>query len=291
MNILNDNTIEINGEVISIPYNERNKLLTKEDVKSSIKRFNVDIVVNNLSIYQQALTHKSYTKKDLLTPEILSRFKNKFSPNLVELQEASNERLEFLGDTVIKLIVSHYLFIRYENEDEGFMTRLKTKIENRDTLAILAKKIGLDNFLLVSQQIESVTGRTSDKLLEDAFESYIGALYLDSGFENCHKFITNILESEIDYAEILCNDSNYKDQLLRYYHKNKWSHPLYIEISHDGPPHRRVFTMGVKDNDGNIVGTGKDKSKRKAEQTSAKKALIHFGVIKEDKMDENELDI
>lgn len=278
----NDNIMEINGESISIPFNEKNKLITKYDVIQSIKTYNVDIEIKRLNLYQQALTHKSYVSKDVLTQELYKKYVEKYGKNVVELQNESNERLEFLGDTVIKVIVSEYLFRRYPEEDEGFMTRLKTKIENRDTLALLARKIGLDKFLLVSSQIEMMAGRTSDKFLEDAFEAYMGALYLDNGFEVCYKFMNNILETEIDYADLLCNDTNYKDQLLRYYHKQKWSHPIYVEQSHIGPAHNRLFTMTVMSNDGKrVVGIGKDKSKRRAEQMAARKALIHFNIISE----------
>lgn len=283
------NIIEIDNEILSIPFNEKNKLITKEDVINSIKKYNVDINVNKLELFQQALTHKSYVIKDVLNPEILKKYRHKFSNNMVELQKESNERLEFFGDTVIKKIISKYLFNRYPDQDEGFMTKLKTKIENRETLANLARKIKLDDFLLISQQIESTGGRLSDKFLEDAFEAYLGALNENSGDEVCEKFIYNILETEIDYADILNNDTNYKDQLLRYYHKQKWSHPIYIEKAHFGPPHNRLFTMAVMSKDGKtIVGLGKDKSKRRAEQLAAKKALIFFNVIN-DENDEIEI--
>lgn len=290
MNFLDSNTvIDENQEKISIPYNERNKSIKKEDVKNIISKFNVVISAEKMEVYQRALTHKSYVKKDVLTPEILKISKSMIVENVVELQDKSNERLEFLGDTVIKLIVSNYLFQRYYYEDEGFMTRLKTKIENRKSLAHLARIIGIDDFLLISKQIEKNIGRTSDKILEDAFESFIGALFLDSGFQVCNDFITNILESEIDYADLLYKDTNYKDQLLRYYHKNKWNHPEYVEISHEGPPHKRIFTMGVTDSVGAVIGIGIDSSKRKAEQTAAKKALIHFNLLNDDQMTEDDI--
>jgi dsRNA-specific ribonuclease len=110
----------------------------------------------------------------------------------------------------------------------------------------------------------------------------MGALYLDGGFDICRTIIIKFLEEEIDFAEILYNDNNYKDQLLRHYHKNKWSYPTYTEMKAEGPLHCRIYTIGVKDNENRIVGIGVDHSKRKAEQIASKKALVFFGVIEDD---------
>jgi len=162
------------------------------------------------------------------------------------------------------------------------MTRLKTKLENRQAFAKFGKLLGLDKYVLVSYQLEQKMGRTSEKVLEDCFEAFMGALYLDGGFDICRNIVIKFLEDEIDFAEILYNDNNYKDQLLRYYHKNKWSYPTYTEMKAEGPLHCRIYTIGVKDNNGKIVGIGIDHSKRKAEQIASKKALIYFNVIEED---------
>ncbi len=276
--------IEVNQEKVSVPYNPKNKLVTDEDIKRILSKYDIVIEVGNLDHYQKALTHISYTKKDIWTDDLIVKVRSDFPKETVELQEVCNERLEFLGDSVIKVIISNYLFNRYYYKDEGFMTKLKTNLEDKKSLSRLAKVIGLDEFILVSAQVEGTTGRTSEKILEDAFESFLGALFLDQGFLVCQKFITNILETEIDYSEILYKDTNYKDQLLRFYHQNKWKHPVYHEISHEGPPHNRIFTMGVTDSDGNVIGIGTDRSKKKAEQRSAKKALIHFGLLNDDQI-------
>lgn len=277
-----------NDEFID-PYNDYNKLITVKDIKYMFKKFDLDIEPININYYINALTHKSYIKKeyyDMHINQIMSNIKQK-PINTIELLELSNERLEFLGDTVIKCIVSGYLFIRYGYEDEGFMTRLKTKIENRQSLARFAKKLGIDEFMIISKQIEDNNGRSSDKLLEDCFEAFLGALYLDVGFEICRNFMYIILETEIEYSELLYKDTNYKDQLLRFYHQNKWSHPQYIEVEKEGPSNKRLYVMGVKDQIGNIVANAKATSKQKAEQLASMYALYYFKVINEDQMIDN----
>jgi len=279
-------TTSINNEEYVDPYNSNNKLITLNDVINMFRKFEIEVEPKNINYYINALTHKSYIKKeyyDTYMNQLASNVKEN-SKKSVDLQDQSNERLEFLGDTVIKCIVSGYLFTRYQYEDEGFMTRLKTKIENRQSLAKFAKILGIDEFMIISSQIDDNNGRNSEKLLEDCYESFLGALYLDLGFEVCRKFMYIILETEIEYSEILYKDTNYKDQLLRFYHQNKWSYPQYVQLSADGLPNKRVFIMGVKDPHGNVIAQGKGSSKQKAEQIASMLALHHYNIIKDDQM-------
>lgn len=216
-------------EPVIIPYNPKNILIQDYHLKDILGNFGIQIDVIDIELFRQALTHKSYIKKDFYNKNLdeLIKYKKKM-PDVLELQEESNERLEFLGDTVIKAIISEYLFERYPTQDEGFMTKLKTKIENRESLARWAKIIGLDKFVIISSQNEeSNNGRTNEKILEDAFESFMGALKKDTNFETCNKLIRNLLENQIDWSEILYKDCNYKDQLQRYYHSLKWEHPKF----------------------------------------------------------------
>ena len=275
-----------------IPYNPKNKLITDSDVKKIGSKFNINIPVKNIEIYIQSLTHKSYIKKEYYN-SVLDNEEKYIKDNIVRLQDNSNERLEFLGDTIIKAVVSHYLFERYPNEDEGFMTKLKTKIEDKSSLAKFAKIIGLDEFIIVSKQNEiSGISRVNDKILEDAFESFIGALFLDTdNFNICRNFIRYILENEIDYADIIFNDNNYKDQLLRFYHSNKWKHPEYICIKEEGYGNKKIFTIGVMDKNKNIIAKACDSSKRKAEQKVSKFALYKYNKLNEEQLNDSELDL
>lgn len=285
-NIINKTQININNTNISLddyidPLNEQNKLITLSDVVNLFKKFNMNIEPKNIDYYINALTHKSYIKKEYYDLHLVSNSKK----NALELLEQSNERLELLGDTIIKSVMTGYLFLRYRHEDEGFITRLKTKMENRQSLAKFAKILGIDEYMIISVQIEDNNGRNSEKLLEDCFESFVGALYLDVGFEICRQFITIILETEIDYANLLYKDTNYKDQLLRFYHQNKWSFPQYVLLNSDGQPHKRMFVMGVKDYRNEIIAQAKAPSKQKAEQLASMYALYKFNVITEEQMD------
>jgi dsRNA-specific ribonuclease len=269
---------------ILVPFNKKNVLIQPEDVSNILLKFNLKHNVKHLELFQEGLTHKSYTKQEYNLNSIL-----KYKKDELDLFNRSYERLEFLGDTICKASISGYIFERYPNEDEGFMTRLKTKLENRQAFAKFGKLLGLDQYVLISHQLEQKMGRTSEKIMEDCFEAFMGALYLDAGFDICRKILIQFLENEIDFAEILYNDNNYKDQLLRFYHKNKWSYPVYSDMKAEGPLHCRIYTIGVKDNTGSIVGIGVDHSKRKAEQIASKKALIFFGVIVEDNKEIEEI--
>jgi ribonuclease-3 len=267
------------------PYNIYNMLIVPEDITLMFKKFKIKIVPNDIMLYQEALTHTSYTKNEYINIDPSILINN--VPNTLNLFDKSNERLEFLGDTVIKCIFSEYLFKRFDTENEGFLTKLKTKIEDKESLARYAKRLGIEQYLIISKHIEENNGRNSSKLLEDAFEAFIGALYLDLGFEICKDFLTIILETEVDYAGILYQDTNYKNQLLIFYHKNKWSNPIYVEIKSEGPINKRLFTMGVKNFNNEIITEATDISKQKAEQKCALLALIKYNQINPDQIPEN----
>jgi ribonuclease-3 len=273
------------NDQIILPYNTDNILLKPEDVTLMFKKFKINIVPMDIDLFREALTHISYTKNEYINIDPSILINN--VPNSLNLFDKSNERLEFLGDTVIKCIFSGYLFQRFDTEDEGFLTKLKTKIEDKDSLARYAKRLGIDQYLIISKHIEENNGRNSNKLLEDAFEALLGALYLDLGFETCKQFLTIILETEIDYAGILYQDTNYKNQLLIFYHKNKWSNPIYVEIKSEGPINKRTFTMGVKNFNNEIIAEASDISKKKAEQKCALLALLKYNQINLDQIPEN----
>ena len=251
-------------------YNPFNKIITLNDVVILFKKFDMIVEPKNINYYINSLTHVSYIKNN----------NNEQS----YLYDKSNERFEFLGDTVIKCVISGYLFNRYQNEDEGFMTRLKTKLENTETLSKMAKIMGINEYIIISKQIEDNGGRLFDKILEDAFESFVGALYLDVGFEVCRTFIIMILENEIDYSQLLYMDTNYKDQLLRFYHKNKWSFPVYELLESSFVDGKHIYKVGVKGNNNIIIAKGTANTKQKAEQLASMYALYDFGLLQNDQL-------
>ena len=286
------------GEIVKVnPYNMNNKLITNDEVINLLKRFGVEDEIHDLKIYQQSFVHKSYVKKENNVNNQGEEVELAERPEgCLELQEASNERLEYLGDSILGATIASYLYERFPQEEEGFMTRLRTKIVNGEMLGSLALKMGMAPHMVISRHVEDrCNGRTNLRILEDVFESFIGALYLDfnekelehptmefysgMGFQVCQVFIISIIEELIDFSDLILNDYNFKDQLLRYFQQNYQQTPKYKQILVEGPPHERFFTMAVLKNEDEIVAYGKEKSKKKAEQLASKNALIKYGAI------------
>jgi len=238
--------------------------VTREDIQAMI-----GMKVKNVSYYQRALVHKSIYKA-------VKRYRGE---NLQEYLLQHNERLEFLGDSVLSLIVANFLYHKYPDCDEGFLTRIKTKLVNGTQLAKLAKQINLGNYILMSNHVQNIKGRDSQKILEDAFEALLAAIFNDLGFDAVNSFVLNIIET-LDFNEILVED-NYKDLLLKYAQHDKFkpTTPEYTLISTDGPPHNRTFTVAVVIN-GVQHCQGPGKSKKQAEQIAAFLTLTKFNEIK-----------
>lgn len=273
--------------------NKQNIYITNKYINSILSKYNTPYKIKNLDMFRRAMTHTSYLKIDLkneknakkkytfIKEKEIDPIDNK--KDAIPLQSNSYERLEFLGDSVIRTILAEYLYKRYENEDEGFMTRLRTKIEKGESLAKLSLIVGLDKYILISKLIESKGGRNKNvSILEDVFEAFIGALFNETNFELCKTFFINLIEEEIDMAELLNNDDNYKDMLLQYYHKMKWNAPTYSMLSQNGTDNKKEFVMCVKDNTGNIIGIGSGSSKKKGQQVAAHQALIKLCILNED---------
>ena len=158
------------------PYNYRNKLPTADDINNILKSEDIDHEVNDLKWWIISLTHKSYVKKDNQDSKVILAEKPN---NCIELRTKSNETLEYLGDSIIGHIVANYLFERFPNKDEGFMTKLRTRLVCGNQLSIFAELIGLNKLYLISNHVEDrCNGRHNKRIMEDAFESFIGAMYL-----------------------------------------------------------------------------------------------------------------
>jgi ribonuclease-3 len=230
------------------------KLLTTQQFNDLEKI--IGYPVKDQSHYIQALIHRSYLEE-------------------LDEDDASNERLEFLGDAVISLITAEYLFNLYPDKDEGFLTKVRAKIVNRNSLAESAEEIGLVKFLLINQNLSNTFSRGAKTVLSDAFEALVGALYLDQGLDACRVFIRKVLiDPMIEAGEHLI-DENYKSQLLEYAQANKLDLPNYKVIKEEGPQHDRVFTVQVNVGD-KIYGVGQGKNKKSAEQNAAQKALARI---------------
>lgn len=310
----------LNDVHIINPYNSRNRLVSLEDINSILCSQGIKDKVLDITLWQKALTHKSYIKKNILDDRTQLASCPK---NCLDLRKDSNETLEFLGDSIIGEIVAEYLFHRFPECDEGIMTKLRTKLVCGNQLSIFSYDLGLHNLYLISSHVEDkCEGRKNKRIMEDAFESFIGAMYLyfnhnssnkyelltnkikelikydvpnhiikdllevsgdlenlSYGYSICSKFMINLLEKNIDWTELIRVDNNFKDQILKYYQQNFKMVPKYNCISKSGPPHDSLFTMSVVDEEGKIIGEGKSKTKKEAEQIASKNALIKLGVL------------
>lgn len=283
--------------------NPKNVLIPSQFIEETLLKYGIQHKVKHLYNFQRAMVHVSYlvrnqqfyrNNKTRMYKQLDEAAEPLADPSsAIPLQPASYERLEFLGDSMFHLAVADYLFHRYKSEDEGFMTRLRTKIEEGDTLSKLAKCIGLNKYILLSQQLEQLGARNDqDNILEDAFEAFIGAFYLDVGedIHVCRQFIIKMIETHVDLAQIIHTDTNFKDIILRYFHKQRWQDPIYKPLDVSGPESKKVFTMCIKRrltprDEGDIIGIGTSSSKKKAEQMAAKAAAIEFGLCQDDNMD------
>lgn len=205
------------------------------------------------NIYVEALIHRSYLEEN-----------DQFT--------LSNERLEFLGDSVLNLIIGEYLFNKFPNEEEGFLTKVRAKLVNRNALSLVAENMNLGELLIISSSVPKSITHNSKSMLSDALEALIGAIYLDKGIETCKIFIQRkIIEPALKNGEHLI-DENYKSQLLEYAQANKFSIPVYQIISEEGPHHDKTFIAEVIIGE-KVLGEGKGKSKKEAEQNAAQVAL------------------
>lgn len=178
--------------------NEKNKFINKDIINKIFSDNDLKHKVKNLENFQLAMIHKSYLTSIQINEKMLKLMKEiqpldeKLKKNTIPLQENSYETLEFLGDAVIHLILAKYLYTRYENKDPGFLTVLRTKIEKGETLNKLSRKIGLHEYAIFARNIELAGGRFNNvNIMEDIFEAFMGALSLETTFENCEIFLKN----------------------------------------------------------------------------------------------------
>lgn len=182
------------------------------------------------------------------------------------------ERLEFLGDAVLDLIITEILFDLYPKENEGFLTKLRAKIVRGDTLFQLAKELGLSDFLEVGDRVSGQGLELSKGVLSDVFEAMVAAVYISGGYEEAFRFVEDTLNKYLDFEEVVQTIDNYKSLLMEFSQSEKWKLPRYQVVSEVGPGHNKTFKVAVFI-EGEKMGEGSGKSKKKAEQKAAQKAL------------------
>ncbi len=228
--------------------------------KSPVRRFNLDKVQEIIGyrfidngLLALALTHRSYSSTS--------------SDN-----DESNERMEFVGDSVLGLVIAHQLFKDHPDWREGELTKVKALLVNETTLAEVGKEIGLNKHILLSAEEEKSGGSERASIVSDAMESVIAAIYLDGGFDTAKKFVLEQIYSRKADVRADSSQRNYKGELLELAQGRGESMPRYDVVSQTGPDHEKTFNVVVSIN-GRALGSGIGLSKKEAEQKAAAEAL------------------
>jgi ribonuclease-3 len=212
---------------------------------------------NNLNLYRLAFLHASASKD-----------------SVAKSYKESNERLEFLGDSVLGMITAAYLFKKFPFKDEGFLTEIRSRMVSRESLNVLGRKLGLDEVIEYENQKKTILSRSS--MYGDALEAFIGAVYLDKGFAFTQNFIiTKILTQYFDLEIVVQNNPNFKSLLIEWAQKE--GKKVLFTLDEEGLHHNKEFTAFVL-LDGERISEGKGYSKKKAEQTAAMKACEELGI-------------
>ena len=216
------------------------------------------ITYKDLAIYEQALTHPSYNGD-------------------ANTKHQDYEKLEFMGDSVLGYVTADLVYKNRPEMSEGDLTKLRSVLVSTKPLAAYARKISLDQYVRIGHSISASQVKESDKILENVFESLIGAIYLDAGLKAAYRFIKYILLKDIQTYDA-DNLTDYKTKLQEEIQAEHRDAVQYVTISQSGPAHDRTFTVQVKYND-IVLGTGTGKSKKKAEEMAAKDALSKRSVL------------
>jgi ribonuclease-3 len=212
--------------------------------------------IRNRDLFVQALLHRSFPQR---------------SGNA----SSSNERLEFLGDSVLNLIVGQNLYSRYPDALEGELTKMRSRLVNRKALAAYAKALRLSDYILMSPSAAQSVGKGYDTIIADTFEAIVAAIYLDRGFDAARHFVEQQVLHAIAQGAVATADENYKSKLLEYAQSQGLGVPRYMIVKEEGPDHDRTFTVDVLLRN-ERRGTGTGKNKKDAEQEAASEALEHL---------------
>ncbi|MBC8144532.1 MAG: ribonuclease III [bacterium] len=238
------------------------KLFTAED----LARLEVSIgyTIQNAAYFEQALIHRSYLQ--IAEHETI----------------VSNERLEFLGDSILNMLIGEFLFHRYADIQEGDLTKLRSRLVNRKALTLCARALKLEDTILLNASAEQSLTQGNDSLLADAFEAIIAAIYLDCGssLHSVKDFLARTLLTPDMFERILFIDENFKSILLEHTQSRGLGVPRYTVVKEEGPDHERIFTVEVFVGD-KQTGSGQGRSKKEAEQMAAAEAVDKLNIPSE----------
>ncbi len=224
-----------------------------DNKKSGLEQM-LKININHVEYFEQALTHRSYLV-------ILGQ----------EQQYNSNERLEFLGDALLSMFITDFLFNTNPGYNEGDLTKIRSRLVNKNSLSYCGYHLGLENFIMLSFSAEKALRHGSDSIIADTMEAIIAAIYLDSDFETSRNFVIDTLVPILLDSNLI-EDTNYKSLLLEKVQSFGMDSPRYKVIDENGPDHLKEFHIGVYLGE-NLLGAGKGKNKKTAEQEAAKNAI------------------
>lgn len=218
---------------------------------------NLKYSFTNNNLLKNALTHSSYA-------------------NEIRNGVTSNERLEFLGDSVLSIIVSNYIYENFKKMPEGELTRLRSSLVCEKTLCGFSRKLNLGEFLLLGKGERKNGGAERDSILADAFEAVLAAVYLDGGIDPARQLVMRFIIPELKSYDVKADFKDYKTLLQEIVQRNPEESVTYVLTKESGPDHNKEFTVEVRLNS-NTIGTGTGKSKKDAEEMAAKQALGLMG--------------
>lgn len=190
----------------------------------------------------------------------------------------SNERLEFLGDSVLNFIVSQYLYLTYPDHPEGDLTNFRASIVKTNFLSKISQVLSLGDYILMSRGEEESGGRKRETILADTLEAFLGAFFIDQGIEVCEQFVQKNI---VPHLSLIIKEKSYRDyksRLQEHTQTERDGTPIYRVLSMEGPDHNRVFRVGVYVHK-KLIGKGDGKSKQEAEQEAARAALDKLKVL------------
>jgi len=241
-------------DLVFNPYNPNNVEITEDEVRNILTKYGLPPKIRNFNLYRRAFVHRSYTRRPELENKTLNITLAPRPDDCLPLSTKSNERLEFLGDGVLELVVKYYLYRRFPKEDEGFMTEKKIALVKNEHIGKLALALGLHKWFVISRHAEEKFTRTNLKKLGCLFEAFIGAIFLDQSqyvptaeeladeeyedednvpgafsFRLAQRFVESVLEQEVDWTHLISVDDNFKNQLQVKLQKTFKTTPHYIQ--------------------------------------------------------------
>ncbi len=218
----------------------------------------LNVRFRDLTLLNLALTHGSYAHEE--GPERLGTY----------------ERLEFLGDAVLNLVVSDHLYRRFPDRHEGDLARLRARLVNEPTLASIARTLDLGSYILLGRGEERGGGRERSSMLADVLEAVVGAVYLDSGFGVAHAVVSRWYAERLEGLDEVPAD--FKSQLQEFVQQRERKLPRYRITATEGPDHAKAF-VAVVEVGGRVLGEGRGRTKKEAEQSAAAEALVRLGLL------------